>query len=94
MSGWSIINNTFINCEQGGVIGGGRRNTFSGNYYERCDLALHIDNRGMGGKPPSQVPNCTSVCKSEQSLGLSSTPPGTEDCSGNAAFDRPSEMIA
>ena len=63
MSGWSIINNRFVNCEQGVVIGGGRRNTVSGNYYERCDLALHMDNRGMGGKPPSQVPNCTSVCK-------------------------------
>ena len=63
MSGWSITNNTFINCQQGGVIGGGRRNIVSGNYYERCDLALHLDNRGMAGKPAGQVPNCTSVCK-------------------------------
>ena len=63
MSGWTITNNTFINCQTGVVIGGGRRNTVKGNYFERCDVAQHIDNRGMDGAPPASVPNCTEVCK-------------------------------
>jgi parallel beta-helix repeat protein len=63
MSGWNITNNTFVNCQTGVVIGGGRRNTVAGNHFERCDLAQHLDNRGMGGQPPNAVPNCTVVCE-------------------------------
>jgi hypothetical protein len=95
MSGWTITNNRFLNCQTGVVIGGGairricarkvqcrssgqthemktqqiclrrvwagRRNNVSSNYYERCDTAQHLDNRGMMGQVGST--NCTDVCK-------------------------------
>merc|ERR1712228_42664 len=47
MSGWSVYNNTFINCQGGMLIGGGRRNTLKNNYCENVDYCVHIDNRGM-----------------------------------------------
>jgi hypothetical protein len=61
MSGWNVTNNTFLNCQIGSFIGGGRRNTVTGNYYEHCDTAQHLDNRGMGGQ--QGVTNCTAVCE-------------------------------
>ena len=63
MSGWNLTNNTFVNCQTATVIGGGRRNIVANNRYERCDLAVHMDNRGMGGQQPDHVPNCTTVCE-------------------------------
>ena len=61
MSGWSITNNTFLNCQIGSFIGGGRRNVITGNYYEKCDTAQHFDNRGMNWQLKSD--NCTEVCE-------------------------------
>jgi len=61
MSGWNMTNNRFINCQIGSFIGGGRRNTVKGNYYENCDTAQHLDNRGMTGQTGNT--NCTDVCE-------------------------------
>lgn len=47
MSGWTVTNNSFVDCQVGSFIGGGRDNVVTGNYYERCDTAQHFDNRGM-----------------------------------------------
>jgi hypothetical protein len=61
MSGWSIHENSFINCQIGSFIGGGRRNTVRNNYYEHCDTAQHIDNRGMNWE--NSATNCTKIGK-------------------------------
>ena len=58
MSGWSISNNSFYNCQTGSFIGGGRRNTVRNNYYEKCDTAHHFDNRGMNWEKSSAA--CTA----------------------------------
>jgi hypothetical protein len=50
MSGWSVINNTVIDAQMGLMVGGGRDNIVSGNRFEDCDVAVHVDNRGMGGE--------------------------------------------
>ena len=63
MSGWNITGNAFVNCQCGVWIGGGRRNTVVDNRFERCDFATHLDNRGMDGRAPNAVPNCTEVCE-------------------------------
>eukprot|EP00935_MAST-01C_sp_MAST-1C-sp1_P002107 g2107.t1 len=60
MSGWNISNCTFSNCQVGSFIGGGRRNIVTGNYYEHCDTAQHLDNRGMGWQKGDT--QCTDVC--------------------------------
>jgi hypothetical protein len=54
-------NNTFFNCQIGSFIGGGRRNTVTDNYYEQCDVAQHLDNRGMTGQAGST--NCSTMCE-------------------------------
>ena len=58
MSGWEVAGNSFINCMAGSFIGGGRDNHVHNNYYERCDLAQHFDNRGMGWE--QSLCNCTN----------------------------------
>ena len=47
ISGWLIYNNTFINCQRGIYIGGGRRNIIKNNYFKDVDYCVRIDNRGM-----------------------------------------------
>eukprot|EP00118_Oscarella_pearsei_P002836 m.11847 g.11847 ORF g.11847 m.11847 type:complete len:635 (+) comp23645_c0_seq2:250-2154(+) len=47
MSGYTIFNNTFVNCHCGSFIGGGRRNLVYNNSYHNCSLDVHMDNRGM-----------------------------------------------
>jgi len=47
MSGWVIDGNTFINCQWGVHLGGGRRNDITNNYFINNELAIHFDNRGM-----------------------------------------------
>ena len=47
MSGFEIYNNTFIDCQKGTFVGGGRRNLVYNNYYEDCDDAVHLDARGL-----------------------------------------------
>ena len=61
MSGWSIFENSFLNCQIGSFIGGGRRNIVRDNYYERCDTAQHLDNRGMNWE--NSATNCTTIGK-------------------------------
>eukprot|EP00731_Ephydatia_muelleri_P030116 Em0021g639a len=51
MSGFEVINNTFINCYAGTFIGGGRSNVVTGNVYVNCTTAVHIDNRGLTWQP-------------------------------------------
>jgi parallel beta-helix repeat protein len=46
MSGWTIVNNTFIDCQKGIFVGGGRKNVILNNYFENVDTALHLDDRG------------------------------------------------
>jgi hypothetical protein len=59
MSGWSIFENSFLNCQIGSFIGGGRRNVVRDNYYELCDTAQHLDNRGMNWE--NSATNCTTI---------------------------------
>jgi parallel beta-helix repeat protein len=65
MSGNQVVNNTFINAQQGVLVGGGRDNTvLSGNYVERCDIVVQFDNRGqidvcaLGGKYELDLQSC------------------------------------
>lgn len=61
MSGWIVERNRFVNCQIGSFIGGGRRNIVRDNYYEQCDTAQHLDNRGMNWE--NSATNCTSIGK-------------------------------
>ena len=45
-SGWYVANNTFVNCDIGVLLGGGRRNTITGNSFTKLSLGIHFDNRG------------------------------------------------
>ena len=56
MSGYEIYNNTFVDCQKGTFIGGGRRNHVHNNYYESCDTAVHLDNRGLNWQHASCLP--------------------------------------
>ena len=48
----------FSRCRRYRCGQGGRDNHVHNNYYERCDLAQHFDNRGMGWE--QSLCNCTS----------------------------------
>ena len=61
MSGWTIKNNTFVDCSIGTWLGGGRRNVVIGNRYEECGLAVHMDNRGTRGGA-RRANECDDVC--------------------------------
>lgn len=45
-SGYTIYNNTFADSVCGVMVGGGRDHAVFNNYFQHCDLAVHIDNRG------------------------------------------------
>ena len=47
MSGWRFENNTFDDCDTALFIGGGRSTVATGNTFSNCNLAVHLDNRGM-----------------------------------------------
>lgn len=53
MSGWVVANNTFVDCQTGILLGGGRQSTLQGNYFQDVDTAVHFDNRGMGWQKSS-----------------------------------------
>ena len=56
MSWWTIENNTFIDCNKGVFIGGGRNTTVKGNYFalnRTKAVAIHIDDRGLGWQKAS-----------------------------------------
>eukprot|EP00730_Choanoeca_flexa_P006890 TRINITY_DN12243_c3_g1_i2.p1 TRINITY_DN12243_c3_g1~~TRINITY_DN12243_c3_g1_i2.p1 ORF type:complete len:691 (+),score=157.02 TRINITY_DN12243_c3_g1_i2:1492-3564(+) len=46
MSGYEIYNNSFKDCQNGILLGGGRSNHIKYNTFEHCDLAIHVDDRG------------------------------------------------
>lgn len=58
MSGYHVVNNTFINCQAGILLGGGRKTILAGNHFINVDLAIQMDNRGMNWQASScQPPN-------------------------------------
>jgi hypothetical protein len=61
MSGWTIEDNRFVDCQTGSFIGGGRDNVVRRNYYESCDTAQHLDDRGLGWQKGDC--DCDAVCK-------------------------------
>ena len=64
LSGNFVINNSFINCETGVLIGGGRHHVVQGNTFHNVGNAaggqsVWIDARGLNGKGgPAANPNC------------------------------------
>jgi len=61
MSGWLVSNNTFIDCQIGLFVGGGRRNLFHGNKFYRCGTVLYINNQGMVGQFDNPTVNCSEL---------------------------------
>ena len=61
MSGWTLESNTFIDCNIGTWLGGGRENIVTGNRYEQCGTAVHMDNRGTRGGA-ARADQCDDVC--------------------------------
>jgi len=61
MSGWTVEENTLVDCQIGVWLGGGRRNSVVRNRFEMCDTAVHIDNRGMRGGA-ARADQCDDVC--------------------------------
>jgi hypothetical protein len=62
LSGNSVINNTFRDCETGVLLGGGRHHTVRGNTFENVGdtqggQSVWIDSRGLTGGPGAN-PNC------------------------------------
>ena len=47
MSGYKIVNNTFINVQMGVFLGGGRHNQIEDNSFTDCDTGINFDNRGL-----------------------------------------------
>jgi hypothetical protein len=47
MSGWSVTNNTFHDCQIGLFVGGGRSNLFHSNKFYRCGTVFYLNNQGM-----------------------------------------------
>ena len=45
-SGWLVEGNTFIDCQVGSFIGGGRRNLIIGNRFERCGTVQYLNDQG------------------------------------------------
>ena len=76
MSGWSITSNAFVNCQIGSFVGGGRRNVVTGNYYEKCDTAQHLDNRGMNWEKSSAM--CTAPACEPLVTGCQCNPSAAE----------------
>jgi hypothetical protein len=56
MSGHAVLNNTFVNCQAGVRLGGGRDTHISGNAFRNVTCGVHFDNRGMVG---AHKGNCT-----------------------------------
>eukprot|EP00039_Didymoeca_costata_P020978 m.343007 g.343007 ORF g.343007 m.343007 type:complete len:652 (-) comp22208_c0_seq1:127-2082(-) len=64
MSGWTIYNNTFTNCQRGILLGGGRVNQIHNNSFKDCDEAISFDNRGLNWQLSSC--KCTQpACKDD-----------------------------
>ena len=52
MSGWTVVNNTFDDCDTGLAICGGRDNTVVSNRFDQCETPIYFDNRGMTNERP------------------------------------------
>jgi hypothetical protein len=50
MSGWTVVNNTVIDAQMGLMVGGGRDNIVQGNRFAGCDVAIHVDDRGISNE--------------------------------------------
>ena len=74
MSGWVVENNTFVDCQIGLFVGGGRRNLLRGNRCTRCGTVFYLNNQGMYGQSDNPTVNCTKVA-----------PPFQTTCSTGAA---------
>lgn len=74
MSGWLVENNTFVDCQIGLFVGGGRSNRFRGNRFSRCGTVFYLNNQGM----PGQFDNPTVNCSDQR-------PPFQTTCSTGAA---------
>lgn len=48
LSGTTVTMNAFVDCRLGLMVGGGRDNTVSENFFYDCDKAMHLDARGLG----------------------------------------------
>jgi hypothetical protein len=70
MSGFVIAHNTFINCMQGAMLGGGRDNVFRDNLFVGVThgLAISNDNRGQNWQHESCVHNATYTGRLVQDL--------------------------
>lgn len=47
LSGITVINNTFVDCTQGVLVGGGRDVVVNFNSFQGCGTGIGFDNRGM-----------------------------------------------
>ena len=45
ISGWTVRNNTFRDCQTAMLLGGGRDAIIKDNRVENCSLGLEFDNR-------------------------------------------------
>ena len=75
-SGWTVVGNTFSDCEICTFIGGGRRNRIAGNRFVRCGTVQYFNDQGI--TDPSingiKMVNCSEVL-----------PPFSTVCSTGAA---------
>jgi len=60
MSGWTVVNNTFEDCDTGLALCGGRDNTVVANRFNQCTTPLYFDNRGMTNERPKW--RCDLTC--------------------------------
>eukprot|EP00466_Bigelowiella_natans_P016053 jgi/Bigna1/135768/aug1.31_g10476 len=72
ISAWLVTNNTFIDCQVGAFIGGGRENCVTHNRFVRCGTVQHLDNIGM--LVQKDFNNCSQVA-----------PPFQTNCNPGAA---------
>ena len=68
MSGWLWENNNFSDSDTCFFVGGGRSNVARGNRFERCDLAVHVDDRGLSWEAAQCAANGSSYADVEQVL--------------------------
>ena len=62
ISGWRFENNSFVDCEVGLFIGGGRSTVATGNVFTNCSrTAVHLDNRGMNWESMECAGNGTAA---------------------------------
>ena len=47
MSGWLVVDNTFVRCQAGVRLGGGRDVVIRNNTFINVTVGVHFDNRGM-----------------------------------------------